>query len=185
MRAALPANEESRLEALRELEILDTPPEPEFDDLALIASQICDTPISMISLIDHDRQWFKSKIGVEAKETSRDVAFCAHAILQRGLFVVADAMVDPRFSTNPLVTADPKIRFYAGAPLRTPDGHALGTLCVLDRTPRQLTEDQENALRALSRQVEAQLELRRRLLHDRKEADEALHEKEVSVKVLV
>jgi PAS domain S-box-containing protein len=185
MRAALPANEDARLEALRELEILDTAPEPEFDDLALIASQICGTPISMISLIDRDRQWFKAKIGIEAEETSRDVAFCAHAILQRGLFVVSDAMDDPRFATNPLVRLDPKIRFYAGAPLRTADGHALGTICVFDRAPRQLTEEQENALRALSRQVEAQLELRRRLLHDRKEADEALHEKEVSVKVLV
>jgi PAS domain S-box-containing protein len=185
MRAALPANEEARLEALRKLEILDTDPEPEFDDLALIASQICDTPISMISLIDRDRQWFKSRIGMEAQETSRDVAFCAHAILQRGLFVVSDAMDDPRFSTNPLVTADPKIRFYAGAPLRTSDGQALGTICVLDRTPRQLTEEQEDALRALSRQVEAQLELRRRLMQERKNADEALHEKELSVKVLV
>jgi PAS domain S-box-containing protein len=185
MRAAVPADEEARLEALRELEILDTPPEREFDDLVQIASQICGTPISMISLIDRDRQFFKAKVGVEARETSRDVAFCAHAILQRGLFVVADATKDPRFATNPLVTLDPKIRFYAGAPLRTPDGHALGTICVIDRTPRQLTEEQENSLRALSRQVEAQLELRRRLIQERKEASEALHEKEVSVKVLV
>jgi PAS domain S-box-containing protein len=185
MSAPLPANEEARLDALRDLEILDTAPEPEFDDLALIASQICGTPISLISLVDRDRQWFKSKIGIEARETSRDVAFCSHAIRQRELFVVSDAMDDPRFSTNPLVTADPKIRFYAGAPIRTSDGHAVGTLCVLDRTPRKLTGEQENALRALARQVAAQLELRRRLLHERKEADEALHEKEVSVKVLV
>ncbi len=185
MRAALPANEDARLDALRELEILDTAPEPEFDDLALIASQICGTPISMISLIDRDRQWFKSRVGMEAQQTPRDVAFCAHAILQRDLFVVSDATEDPRFATNPLVTLDPKIRFYAGAPLRTPDGHALGTLCVMDRTPRQLSQEQENALRALSRQVEAQLELRRRLIRERRETDEALHEKDVTVNVLV
>jgi PAS domain S-box-containing protein len=185
MRAALPADEEERLEALRELEILDTDPESEFDDLALIASQICGTPVSAISLIDRNRQWFKSAVGFEAKETPRDVAFCAHAILQRDLFIVPDALDDPRFSTNPLVKLDPKIRFYAGAPLRTSDGHAVGTLCVIDRTPRQLTEKQESALRALSRQVEAQIELRRRLIAERKHADEALHDKEVSVRVLV
>ena len=185
MRAALPADEDARLEALRDLEILDTEPEAAFDDLALIASQICGTPASAISLIDRDRQWFKSTVGYDAKETPRDVAFCAHAILQQGLFIVSDAMEDPRFATNPLVRLDPKIRFYAGAPLRTADGHAVGTICVIDRTPRQLTEQQENALRALSRQVESQLELRRRLIAERKQADEALHDKEVSVRVLV
>ena len=185
MRAALPANEGTRLEALRDLEILDTPPEEAYDDLALIASEICGTPISMISLVDSDRQWFKARVGMAAPETSRDLAFCAHAILQRGLFVVADASEDPRFSDNPLVTTDPKIRFYAGAPLRTTDGHALGTLCVMDRAPRQLTEKQEEALRALSRQVEAQLELRRLVIQQRRETDEALHTKDVEVRVLV
>ena len=185
MPAALPANEEARLEALRELEILDTASEPEFDDLALIASQICGTPISMVTLVDRDRQWFKSHVGTDLQQTPRDVAFCAHAILQHDLFVVPDATEDPRFAQNPLVTTDPKIRFYAGAPLRLSDGHAVGTLCVVDRRPRKLTNEQENALRALSRQVEAQLELRRRLLQGRKEADEALHDKEVSVKILV
>jgi len=185
MRAPLPATEDARLEALEDLEILDTPPEQEYDDLALIASEICGTPISMISFVDRERQWFKSRVGMSAAETSRDAAFCAHAILQRGLFVVADATKDPRFSDNPLVTADPQIRFYAGAPLRTADGHALGTLCVMDRTPRQLTERQEDALRALSRQVEAQLELRRLVIQQRQETNEALHDKDVEVKVLV
>src|SRR4029453_571635 len=160
MRAALPADEEERLEALHELEILDTDPESEFDDLALIASQICGTPVSAISLIDRDRQWFKSAVGFQAKETPRDVAFCAHAILQRDLFIVSDALDDPRFSTNPLVKIDPKIRFYAGAPLPTSEGHAVGTICVIDRTPRQLTQQQENALRALSPQVEGRGRLR-------------------------
>lgn len=185
MRAPLPATEDARLEALEDLEILDTPPEQEYDDLALIASEICGTPISMISFVDRERQWFKSRVGMSSAETSRDAAFCAHAILQRGLFVVADATKDPRFSDNPLVTADPQIRFYAGAPLRTADGHALGTLCVMDRTPRQLTERQEDALRALSRQVEAQLELRRLVIQQRQETNEALHDKDVEVKVLV
>ena len=184
MLAAVPADEDARLEALRELEILDSAPEGEFDDLALIASQICDTPISLISLIDRDRQWFKSTVGVDTRETSRDVAFCAHAILQRDLFVVPDATQDPRFSENPLVKADPRIRFYAGAPLRTPDGYALGTLCVLDRKPRQLTVAQQDALRALSRQVEAQIELRRRLIQERRDSGEALREKDVSVRML-
>ncbi len=184
MQAAVPDDEDARLEALRELEILDSAPEGEFDDLALIASQICGTPISLISLIDRDRQWFKAKVGTDTRETSRDIAFCAHAILQRDLFVVPDASEDPRFSDNPLVKADPGIRFYAGAPLRSPDGHALGTLCVLDRKPRQLTPEQEDSLRALSRQVEAQLDLRSRLIQERRDSGEALREKEVSVRML-
>jgi PAS domain S-box-containing protein len=186
MRAALPPNEDARLEALRQLEILDTPPEPEFDDLALIASQICGTPMSMISLIDRDRQWFKAEVGFDRRigQTPRDVAFCAHAILDRDLTIVPDTMEDPRFSANPLVTADPSIRFYAGAPLRTSDGHALGTICVVDRIPRTLTPEQQDALRALGHQVEAQLELRRRLFRERREADEALHDTEASVRIL-
>lgn len=186
MRAALPEDEGSRLDSLRELEILDTPPEAEFDDLALIAAQICDAPISMISLVDRDRQWFKAEVGTSPRigQTSRDLAFCAHAILKRELTVVPDTMEDPRFSDNPLVTGEPGIRFYAAAPLRTSDGHALGTLCVIDRAPRNLTTDQQNALRALGHQVEAQLELRRRLLRERTEADEALHDRETSVRIL-
>jgi len=185
MSAAIPANEAARLEALRDYEILDTPAEQEFDDLTLLASQICGTPISMLSLVDQDRQWFKSRVGMEAQETSRDIAFCAHAILQKDLFVVPDASSDNRFASNPLVTTDPKIRFYAGAPLRTSEGVPLGTICVMDRVPRELTADQKEALRALSRQVQAQMELRKKFIQERRKAKEKLHDKEVSVNLLV
>jgi anti-sigma regulatory factor (Ser/Thr protein kinase) len=157
------ANEAERLKALRQYRILDTKPEQAFDDLTLIASQICGVPIALISLVDEDRQWFKSRVGVEAQETTRSVSFCAHAIHQRGIFTVADALNDARFRDNPLVQGDPHIRFYAGAPITTHDGYALGTLCVIDYVPRKLSDDQNNALMALQRQVAAQLELRRNL----------------------
>ena len=161
MKAPPAANERERLEALRRYRILDTLPEPDFDDLASLAARICGTPTALITLVDADRQWFKAKVGLDATQTPRDVAFCAHAILHSDLLVVPDATADQRFATNPFVTGPPHIRFYAGAPLMSPDGHALGTLCVIDQVPRQLTPEQAEALRALSRQVVAELELRR------------------------
>ena len=172
--APLPRDEPGRLAALGRFEVLDTEPEPEFDDLTRLASQICGTPIALISLVDKDRQWSKSRVGLSVSETSRDVSFCAHAILGSDVFVVPDASADPRFSVNPLVLEEPKLRFYAGAPLVTSDGYAVGTLCVFDRVPRELSEAQIEALRALSRQVIAQLELRRRVRAEREHSGEAL-----------
>jgi len=156
-------DESARLAALRRYRILDTDPERAFDDLTLLASHICGTPIALITLLDADRQWFKSRIGISLTETSRSVSFCTHAIKQRDLYVVGDASVHDLFRDNPFVTEADGIRFYAGAPLVTPDGHALGTLCVLDRVPRTLSDEQVEALLALRRQVEAQLELRSNL----------------------
>ena len=161
---AMPENEAARLEALRNYHILDTEPERSFDDLTLLASHICGTPMALISLVDADRQWFKSRIGIPISETARAVSFCAHAINHRDLFIVPDARHDERFRNNPLVTGDQEIRFYAGAPLVTPDGHALGTLCVLDRVARTLSREQLESLTALCRQAEAQLELRKHLV---------------------
>jgi PAS domain S-box-containing protein len=161
MKARPPENETARLDALQRYAVLDTLPEQEFNDLSRMAALICGTPIALVSLVDADRQWFKSKIGLEESETPRDIAFCAHAILQPDVMVVPDALQDEKFRNNPLVTGEPKVRFYAGAALMTQEGYALGTLCVMDRVPRQLSPEQLEALRALGRLVVAQLELRR------------------------
>ncbi len=161
MTAPIPANETKRLKVLWEYEVLDTVPEEVFDDLTELAAKICEAPIALISLVDEKRQWFKSKVGLSVSETSRDVSFCAYAITRPGLFIVPDATRDRRFADHPFVTGKPKIRFYAGAPLVTPDGHALGTLCVLDTVSRELRPDQKQALRILAHHVVSQLELRR------------------------
>jgi len=159
----IPANEVDRLRALRSYKILDTQPEKLFDELTQLAALICGVPISLISLLDTDRQWFKSRFGLDVKETPRAQAFCTHAIMQPEMFVVPDAAKDERFAQNPLVTGDLHIRFYAGTPLATRDGHLLGTLCVIDHQPHTLTDAQTKALEILSRLVVANFELRRNL----------------------
>jgi GAF domain-containing protein len=161
MKAPLPENEAQRLAALKEYHILDTAPEQIYDDITALAAHLCDVPIAMVSLVDESRQWFKSKLGLNLRETPRDAAFCAHAILQSEPLIVQDAMKDVRFADNALVTRSPHIRFYAGFPLVSPEGFALGTLCAIDRKPRQISAAQKQAMQALSRQVMALLELRR------------------------
>lgn len=161
----MPLNETARLQALEEFRIVDTAPEQIFDDLVEIAGQVLGAPISLLTLVDESRQWFKARRGFDLTETPREHAFCAHAILGDAPLVVPDAQYDSRFADNPYVTDQPGIRFYAGAPLRTPDGHALGTLCVIDWMPREFTAAQQRTLEALARQASALLEWRRTMLH--------------------
>lgn len=173
----LPENEEKRIQKIRDYQILDTPASPTFDDLSHLASLICNTPIILITLVDRDRQWFKSKIGLDVSETSRESSFCSHAILEPDkVLVVEDSFLDERFSRNELVLDGPQIRFYAGAPLVTPDGFALGTICAIDQKPRQLDPQQQKALQIIANQVVAQMEVHRQLLelHEAKEYAESL-----------
>ncbi len=158
----IPDNETERLNALNDYAVMDSEEESDYDSIVKLASSICETPISLITLINEDRQWFKSKIGISKSETSREFAFCAYTILNNHLMEVNDAKADERFIGNPLVDGDDNIRFYAGMPLATPSGHNLGSLCVIDHIPRQLTEFQKEALRILSQQVIHLFELRRK-----------------------
>lgn len=160
MAAPIPSGDRTRLDALRALLILDSPPEPAFDDLTRLAALVCGTPVAIISLIDAERQWFKSRVGLEATETPREVALCGFTILQNELLEVPDARADERFRDHPFVTGEPHLRFYAGVPLTTPDGHNVGSLCVADSVPHALTDAQRDALRTLGRQVMVQLLMR-------------------------
>lgn len=159
--APVPANEEDRLAALRELRVLSTAFEDRFDRITNLACRILNAPIALISLVDATRQWFKSAQGLEIRETPREISFCAHTILDDGPMIVPDTLLDPRFADNPLVTGKPFIRFYAGHPLRHPGGHKIGALVIIDRKPRQLSPDQIAALHDLAVWVENELSLRR------------------------
>ena len=165
----IPKNEQQRLEALKSFNVLDTLEEKEYDAITRIAADICNTPMALVSLVDEDRQWFKSHHGIDATETPRDLAFCAHAInTPDSLLLVNDASKDERFSDNPLVTGGPSVQFYAGAPLNTNEGESIGTLCVIDTKPRaEFTERQQASLKDLADQVMAQLELRRQHIKEK------------------
>lgn len=177
-----PANETSRIASLDSFRVLDSECEATFDEIAELASQICQTPIALISLVDRDRQWFKSRVGLDATETPRDVAFCAHAInFPDDILEVPDARLDARFAANPLVTSAPNIRFYAGAPLVATDGAALGTLCVIDEKARTLTAGQRSSLQVLARQAMAQLELRKRIIIQQEEAASQIELKNIDI----
>jgi len=165
-------NEDSRLRALSSYNILDTLPEKDFDDIVRLVCTICSVPTALISFVDADRQWFKARTGMAVDQTPRDMSFCAHALGRQTLLIVPDTALDDRFAANPLVTDGPQVRFYAGAPLVTPEGELLGTLCVLDSKPRTLTDEQQEALLILSRQVMAQLELRRRIAQQQRTMQE-------------
>ena len=163
LRAPIPPDEPQRMQALRDYGVLDTAPEAVYDDIAHVAAGVCDTPIALIALIDGTRNWFKARVGLpdELTESPRDISFCGHAIIGNDIFEVTDAIVDERFADNPLVASEPKIRFYAGAPLITPQGFRLGTICAIDLRPRRLSDAQRDTLTALSRLVIRQLERRK------------------------
>ena len=154
---AIPANERQRLKALRDMKVLDTPPEERFDRVTRLARQVFGTQIALVSLVDENRQWFKSRQGLDATETPRDISFCGHAILDDKILVINDAVQDERFCDNPLVCGDPNIRFYAGYPLAAPDGSRVGTLCIIDDKPREITKDELRMLRELGRMIEEEL----------------------------
>ena len=183
MRAApIPENEAARLETLRQYQVLDTDSEEAFDDLTQLAAYVCQTPTALISLVDENRQWFKACVGLQARETPRDISFCAHAILGKGCMIIEDALFDERFVDNPLVVSEPFVRFYCGMPLVSPEGFAIGTLCVIDRKPRTLDDKQLGALQMLTNQVMSQLDLRREVrfcktaLEKHKRAEAALRQ---------
>jgi diguanylate cyclase (GGDEF)-like protein len=181
--------ESERLASLYELELLDTPHEPEFDELVEMAAAICEAPIGLISLLDERRQWFKAVHGLDLQETAREVSFCSHAIQQRGVMLVEDALLDPRFMHNPYVVGEQQFRFYAGVPISSPSGHALGTLCVLDHVARSLTQSQVEALQVLGSRVNSRLALRaqrlrlERALLEAHEANARLEASERAIRV--
>ncbi len=178
--AEIPENEDLRLEALLRYDILDTPSERPYEDLVNLAATICNKPIALVSLVDDHRQWFKAKFGLEACETPKEVAFCAHALLQKDVLVIENAREDARFADNPLVVGEPHVIFYAGAPLITPDGHGLGTLCVIDNKPGSINDEQKQALKTLANQVVSLLELKLQ----NKIALEANQEKRLLIRLL-
>ena len=164
---ALVSDEQERLEALRSYNIIDTDPEPVFNDLAQLAAYVCGTPMAVVSLLDDERQWLKARVGIDLREVPREQTFCQYALRANDVFEIPDTLADARYASNPMVTGAPHIRFYVGTPLLTPEGYSLGTLCAFDTVPRSLSTDQREALRLLARQVMAHLELRRtRLLLD-------------------
>jgi diguanylate cyclase (GGDEF)-like protein len=160
----IPSDEEQRLRDLHRHAVLDTPSDPHFERIVDLAAEVLEMPIAVVSLVDQHRQWFLARHGLEAQETPRQVAFCAHTINQNGVLVVQDALEDDRFRANPLVTSEPHIRFYAGAPLHSPEGHNLGTLCVIDRKPREMAPHQEQLLQLMADLVMRELDLRQQSL---------------------